>query len=94
MKNGTAKIIFSIGMCILILGIIGSFILGSKSNNWFYVIVGILSSIMSSFLFIGFAEIIELLQKNLDQSKIMGNILVSTKVENKKTNQIDELPEL
>lgn len=101
MINGKAKTINFFGWIIIVAGCAGSLLLGSEipvvsgmyykteSYNWVLAIAGIMSSIISGVIFIGFAEIIELLQKNADN---IGKISIVSK-EPKAVNS-DELPEL
>ncbi len=101
MINGKAKTINFLGWIIIVAGCAGSLLLGSEipvvsgmyykteSYNWVLTIAGIMSSIISGVIFIGFAEIIELLQKNADN---IGKISIVSK-EPKAVNS-DELPEL
>ena len=79
-KNSTATALHVIGILTIILGIIGSFIIGAifpsttydysawggydidEAYNWSLVIEGILTSCVTGICFIGFGEIIKLLQ--------------------------------
>jgi len=74
MTNTRANIIDVVGRIIIVVGILGSLILGSafrnisdfgSTYNLGLAIGGIVSSIISGIVFFGFAEIIELLQKNV-----------------------------
>jgi hypothetical protein len=101
MINQKAKIINALGWIIIVAGCAGSLLLGSEipvvsgmyykteSYNWVLTIAGIMSSIISGVIFIGFAEIIELLQKNADNIKKIGIVPKKTKA-----GDSDELPEL
>jgi uncharacterized integral membrane protein len=89
-KNNKAYIINAIGWIDIIVGIIGSFILGKvfplitvdtflsddKKYNWPLVITGIVISILSGVVFIGFAEIINLLQARVDQSEKLEELFI------------------
>lgn len=97
MINEKAKIINALGWVIIIAGCLGSLILGSEfpsksgvyyvteSYNWVLALAGIMSSIISGVIFIGFAEIIELLQENADNIK---------KFSSQSSKDGDELPNL
>ena len=65
MVNKYAHTLHIIGIIIIILGVIGSLIAGSATGyysfNWTVALVGILSSVVSGIIFLGFSEIIELL---------------------------------
>lgn len=111
MKNRTASYILTIGWLIIAFGVLGSLILGQvcpvitynsyftdESYNWTYVIIGIFSSIVSGIFFIGFAEIIELLQINIEKTIKINEILIRFKdyVPEPSSDNTDknELPEL
>lgn len=87
MVNQKAKIIGVIGWIIIVVGSLGSLILGS--DYWMFAIIGIMSSIISGVIFIGFAEVIELLQKNTDNIRKISIVLKKTE-----TFKSDELPKL
>lgn len=81
MENSTAKTMRNVATAVIILGIIGSLILGKvipvvdysysgfgnyeadTSYNWALAIVGIIISVITYILFLGFAEVIDLLQR-------------------------------
>lgn len=80
-ENKCAKIIRIIGFVSIIGGIIGSLILGSvfkievgiyyrhEEYNWYIALIGSILSFVEGIIFIGFAEIIRLLQFNLDKQR-------------------------
>ena len=84
MTNQKAFIINTIGLITIVVGIIGSVVLGEvfpiktlegvyysrleESYNWYIAIIGTISSIISGVIFIGFAEIIDLLQQNVNNT--------------------------
>lgn len=67
MKNKTANALQTIGILTIILGGLGSMALGS----FLAFLGGLLVSVVSGLLFIGFAEIINLLQENLNITKML-----------------------
>ena len=72
-ENKTGKTLRIIGIVIIVLGIIGSFILSVNIDDDFPItlLVGALVSFMSGMCFIGFSEIIMLLQKSVDQQQMI-----------------------
>lgn len=90
--NEKAKVINLIGWINIVGGIIGSFMIGSiypetivsnyssyvdKEYNWALVVAGIIISIVSGVLLFGFAEIINLLQEKVNQSKQIEKLLIT-----------------
>lgn len=76
-ENKIGKTIYYIGVSIIVLGIIGSFIMGVNFDTDVpvFFIAGIVSSCVTGVCFIGFSEIITLLQKNVNQQQeIMSSI--------------------
>lgn len=72
-KNTTATVLKGIGIAVMILCVIGAIIVGSETSNELNLIVFIVSGVISGVTFIGFGEIINLLQKNVDkQNEILG----------------------
>lgn len=72
-KNTTATVLKGIGIAVMILCVIGAIIVGSETSNELIPIVFIASGVISGVTFIGFGEIINLLQKNVDkQNEILG----------------------
>ena len=72
-KNTTATVLKGIGIAVMILCVIGAIIVGSETSNELIPIVFIISGVISGVTFIGFGEIINLLQKNVDkQNEILG----------------------
>lgn len=72
-KNTTATVLKGIGIAAMILCVIGAIIVGSETSNELIPIVFIVGGIISGVTFIGFGEIINLLQKNVDkQNEILG----------------------
>ena len=85
--NVTSKIIRIIGLISIIGGVISSLILGGiftikvgtyythEEYNWYIAIIGSVSSFVEGIIFLGFAEIINLLQANCDkQAEIIREI--------------------
>ena len=79
-ENGVAKVIRIIGWIFIIGGVISSLILGGiftiyEKYNWYIAIIGSVISIVNGIIFIGFSEIINLLQTNCDkQAEIIREI--------------------
>lgn len=70
--NMISKILKYIGIGTIIIGIIASFIVGSSAEEATITIGGIIGSVISGMLFVGFSEVINLLQQNVDnQEKII-----------------------
>jgi hypothetical protein len=101
MINQKAKVINVVGWIIIVAGCAGSLLLGSKfpilsgmyyqteSYNWELALTGIMSSVFTGIIIIGFAEIIELLQMNTDNTR---EIMIMSK--KNETIDRDELPEI
>ena len=72
-ENKTGKTLRIIGIVIIVLGIIGSFILSVNNDDDFPItlLVGALVSFILGMCFIGFSEIITLLQKSVDQQQMI-----------------------
>jgi hypothetical protein len=107
MINDKAKIIQGVAWIEIIAGIIGSFLLGKlypiasisgfssahidEKYNWPIVIIGLIVSVLSGILLFGFAEIIDLLQVKVDQTKkeleLLNKINTSINLNNEKNDQ-------
>ena len=87
-NNKCAGIIYIIGVFVIILGIVGSFILGDVSNievyseygshseyNWSLSIFCAVSSLILGLILMGLGEMIGLLQDNLDQQSALYRLL-------------------
>lgn len=73
--NMISKILKYIGIGTIIIGIIASFIVGNRVEDATITIGGIIGSVISGIIFIGFSEIINLLQQNADnQEKIIRKL--------------------
>lgn len=102
-ENQIAKVIRYIGWIEIVGGVIGSIILGTiKWNvsiyksfdfNWFIILPGVIISIVTGVLIIGFAEIISLLQQKVNQTEKITRIL-SIIEETKVQSDNNELPQL
>ena len=66
-ENTTAKVLKGIGIAIMIICFIGALIVGGETTNELIPITFIVSGIFSGTMFIGFGEIINLLQKNANK---------------------------
>ncbi len=89
--NIYAKIFRLFGFGIIVFGIIGSFIFGSifeidipyssyDEYNWTLAVAGAISSIIIGLIFVGFGEIVDLLQANYDkQYDILKEIKIIAK---------------
>lgn len=66
-ENTTAKALKGIGIAIMALSFIGALIVGSETTNELIPITFIVSGVVSGTMFIGFGEIINLLQKNVNK---------------------------
>lgn len=84
-ENKIASIFYTLGIIIIILGIIGSFILGIFAAKFFLIvlIVGSISSFVSGMMFIGFGEIIDLLQRNLNKQDLIINSINNQTLQSK-----------
>lgn len=71
-ENTISKILKIIGIATIVIGIIASLILGNSADEISITIGGIVGSIISGMLFVGFSEVINLLQQNVDnQEKVL-----------------------
>lgn len=84
MENNTvSKILKGIGIGTIIVGVLASLITGSSADNIAITIGGIIGSVISGIIFIGFSEIIILLQESVDnQNKIIKLLNEKSKVVN------------
>lgn len=65
--NTTAKVIKGIGIAVMVICFIGAIMIGGETTNELIPILFIVSGIISGVTFIGFGEIINLLQKNVNK---------------------------
>lgn len=65
--NTTASILKGIGIAIIVLCFIAAMVVGSETTNELIPIIFIVSGIISGAMFIGFGEIINLLQKSVNK---------------------------
>ena len=95
-ENKIASIFYILGIIIIILGIIGSFILGIITNNIFTIVGGIFSSFILGMPFIGLGEIIDLLQRNLSKQDLLINSInnqtLQSKLDSLRTSIKDSQP--
>lgn len=77
MENKIGKTLNIIGILTIVIGIIGSLIINVSLYDDTPIIffVGGIISFVSGMVFIGFAEIISLLQKNVDKQEELAKIL-------------------
>ncbi|MGM9592100.1 MAG: hypothetical protein ACI3VK_05220 [Oscillospiraceae bacterium] len=66
-ENTTAKVLKGIGIAIMALCFIGALIIGGETSNELIPITFVVTGIISGTMFIGFGEIISLLQKNVNK---------------------------
>ena len=76
--NGVAKILKFIGIGIIIVGILAFLIIGRDTESPVLTISGILGSIISGMVFVGFSEIIHLLQLNYNRQSNIIKLLKET----------------
>lgn len=65
--NTAAKVIKGIGIAVMVICFVGAIIIGGETTNELIPILFIVSGIISGVTFIGFGEIITLLQKNVNK---------------------------
>ncbi len=98
--NIISKIIKYIGIGIIVLGSISFLIAGIGAKNIVMVISGIAGSFISGMIFLGFSEIIKLLQQNVDKQKEpldeekLDIDVKSKEKENKTRNEILKAPKI
>lgn len=66
-ENTTAKVLKGIGIAIMALCFIGALIIGGETTNELIPITFVVTGVISGTMFIGFGEIINLLQKNVNK---------------------------
>ncbi len=83
-ENKVGKTLHIIGVATIIIGVIGSFILSVNLDTDFPIIliVGAISSFITGMCFVGFSEIIALLQNNANQQKEIISIIKSKPMDN------------
>ena len=86
-ENTTAKILKGIGIAEMIICFIGGVIIGSETTNELIPITIILSGIISGTMFIGFGEIINLLQQNANKQDNILQYLKDKSVEEKNASK-------
>lgn len=64
-ENTVAAVIRWLGAGIISLGIFASMAIGIMMENWVFLFAGILGSVISGVVLLGFSEIISLLQLNV-----------------------------
>lgn len=74
-ENIVSRILKGIGIGAIILGVIVSLINGIKAESMVLTIGGIAGGFISGMLFIGFSEIISLLQQEIDNQSIIIKVL-------------------
>ena len=80
-ENVIAKVLKGIGIGTIVIGVLAFIVIGSEAESIAIVIGGIVGSAISGMMFIGFSEIIDLLQQNVDkQSKIIEKLDEKPKV--------------
>lgn len=70
-NNIISKSLKVIGIATIVIGAVASLIVGAVAENASIIIVGIIGSIISGLLFLGFSEAINLLQQNIDNQKMI-----------------------
>lgn len=88
-ENTISKILQGIGIGTIIIGVIASFIIGNNTEDFAITIGSIVVSIISGMIFIGFSEIINLLQQNIDNQETIIRYL-KEKPEVLKTNTFNK----
>lgn len=97
-ENKVANALHTIGVLVIVIGIIGSFICGEvfpevtykyssysgyktvESYNWSLALTGVIASFIAGVCFIGFSEVISLLQESADtQERILRKLEDGTK---------------
>lgn len=93
MENQVGKSLNIVGRVVIGLGIVGSFVIWGcfdfETIGFYWCLAACLSTFLFGMLFIGFSEVIFLLQENLNANKVTS---VQTRVE--KNIETDELPEI
>ena len=85
MENKIGKTLHVIGVATIIVGIIGSLILSINLDSDFPItlLVGGIASFISGMVFVGFGEIISLLQKNIDKQDAILSYIKSKNTDEK-----------
>ena len=85
MENKIGKTLHVIGIATIIVGIIGSLILSINLDSDFPItlLVGGIASFISGMVFVGFGEIISLLQKNADKQDSILNYIINRSTDEK-----------
>ena len=85
LENNIGKTLHVIGIATIIVGIIGSLILSINLDTDFPItlIVGGIASFISGMVFVGFGEIISLLQKNVDKQDAILNYIKNKSIDEK-----------
>ncbi len=74
-KNTTATVIKGIGIAVMVICFIAALIVGGETSNEMIPTLFIVSGFISGVTFIGFGEIISLLQKNVNKQEEILNYL-------------------
>ena len=74
-KNTVATTLSTIGLVTILLGVLAAFIIGINYNSMIILILVVLGSCIQGAVFIGFGEIIHLLQASLEQQIDIQNKL-------------------
>lgn len=83
--NTISKVLKGIGIGTIIIGVLASLITGSNTDNIAIIIGGIIGSVISGVVFIGFSEIIMLLQESVDNQDKIIRLL------NEKSKEVNEI---
>ena len=78
-ENTIALVIRWIGGGVISVGALASLVIGFMMGNWIFLFAGILSSIISGVILLGFSEIISLLQLNVYKTEKLIKALSSEK---------------
>ena len=76
-ENTIALVIRWIGGGVISVGIFASLVIGFMIENWIFLFVGMLSSVISGVILLGFSEIISLLQLNVYKTEKLIKVLSS-----------------
>ena len=74
-ENTIALVIRWIGGGVIFVGLLVSLFIGLMMENWIFLFVGMLSSVISGVMILGFSEIICLLQLNVYKTEKLIKIL-------------------
>ena len=100
--NSYSQVLFFIGWVIIILGVIGSIVLGKTFTthygdfNFAVFLIGVILTAMSGFVIIGLAEVISILN---DNRRLLATMTLNTEIAAESSVSIEssiaqELPEL